>query len=229
MFSISPANARNQNITVVLIGDSTVTEKVGWGQSFAGRFGEDVEVVNIARGGRSSMSWYREGLLPRVLAAKPDYVFIQFGHNDQPGKGPKLETDPQTTYKQYLTLYLDAAREIGAQPILVTPVARRWFSKEGKVHNKHLSAFAQAARELAEAEEVPLIDLNASSVALQERIGEMASMTFNPNGTDKTHFNVRGAEVITDLILRDLQTALPDLYERVVKPESGIDPAHAEP
>ncbi|MDF3129767.1 rhamnogalacturonan acetylesterase [Kiritimatiellaeota bacterium B1221] len=212
-------------VTVVLIGDSTVTEREGWGKAFAGRFDDQVTVVNHARGGRSSMSWHQEGLLPRALADQPDYALIQFGHNDQPGKGPKLETDPQTTYKEYLTIYIEAFRKAGAQPVLVTPVARRWFNKEGKVYNGKLAPFAQAARELGEELDVPVIDLNTSSVALQNEIGEEATMKFNRNGTDKTHFNETGAEVMTDLILRDLKTGLPELYERVEKPESGPDSA----
>src|SRR5688500_15651941 len=89
--------ARGQTVSkvrIVLAGDSTVTDNAGWGRGFAKSMNESVQVVNLARGGRSSKSFRDEGHWQQVLEAKPDYVLIQFGHNDQPGKGPEHETDP---------------------------------------------------------------------------------------------------------------------------------------
>ena len=80
------------------------------------KFQNHVTILNSAVGGRSSKSWYDEGRLPAVLAANPDYIFIEFGHNDQPGKGADRETDPETTFQDYLKIYIDAAKSIGATP-----------------------------------------------------------------------------------------------------------------
>src|SRR5690349_1816151 len=81
--STQPAKVR-----IALAGDSTVTDKSGWGVGFAKAMKDDVEVLNFAQGGRSSRSFVNEGHWKKVIDAKPDYVLIQFGHNDQPGKGP---------------------------------------------------------------------------------------------------------------------------------------------
>lgn len=89
---------------------------------------EGVKWVNLARGGRSSKSYRDEGWWKHVLAEKPTWVFIQFGHNDQPGKGPQRETDPKTTYRENLIRYVNEARDAGARPVLVTSltVRQRW-------------------------------------------------------------------------------------------------------
>src|SRR6185503_16503135 len=86
---ISPAAVK-----IVLVGDSTVNDQGGWGKGFSGSFDSQVQVVNLALNGRSSKSFRDEGNWEPVLAEKPDYVLIQFGHNDSPGKGPERETDP---------------------------------------------------------------------------------------------------------------------------------------
>src|SRR5437868_5081596 len=74
-----PAVPRTAKIRIVLAGDSTVTEKAGWGTAFTLLLSDNVECVNFSRGGRSSMSFIKEGTWAKVLACKPDYVFIQFG------------------------------------------------------------------------------------------------------------------------------------------------------
>ena len=109
-------DSHRRSITIALIGDSTVADQSGWGRAFASRFGSRATVLNFASGGRSSKSWHDENRLPAVLEARPDYVLIQFGHNDQPGKGPQRETDPGTTYRYYLKTYVDAFRQIGSTP-----------------------------------------------------------------------------------------------------------------
>jgi len=109
-----PASKPAGTIRIVLAGDSTVTVKAGWGGTpFAESFKENVQVINLAQGGRSSKSYRDEGWWDKVLAAKPDYVVIQFGHNDQPGKGPARETDPKTTFRQNIARYVDEARAAG--------------------------------------------------------------------------------------------------------------------
>jgi pectinesterase len=204
------SHAQEKNLTVALIGDSTVTDQAGWGKAFAGRFNDHVTVLNFSAGGRSAKSWYDEKRLPKVLAAKPDYVLIQFGHNGQPGKGPERETDPATTYRDYLKIYVKAFREIGATPILVSSVTRRHFDENGKITST-LTPWAEAAKEVAAEMKVPFIDLHAASIAYHNKIGPEASMAFNPKEADTTHFNQKGAEAITDLIVQELKQACEDL------------------
>jgi pectinesterase len=200
---------------IALVGDSTVTDTSGWGRAFADRFNSEVEVLNFAAGGRSSRSWLDEKRLPPVLAAGPDYVLIQFGHNDQPGKGPERETDPATSYRDFLRLYVDEFRKAGARPILLSSVVRRIFDGDGRIKST-LGPWAEAARAVAAERSVPFIDLHAASLELHSRMGPEAGMTFNPAEGDTSHFNRLGAEAIADLIvagLRDVARELADFLE----------------
>src|SRR5438105_6577179 len=97
-------------IKIVLVGDSTVDDQGGWGPGFRVAFGPEVQVINLALNGRSSKSFRDEGAWAPAIAAKPDYILIQFGHNDVPGKGPDRETDPKTTYHDNMARYIDEAR-----------------------------------------------------------------------------------------------------------------------
>ena len=209
---VESAAAQTKEITIALIGDSTVTNAAGWGRAFAERFGPRATVRNFAVGGRSSKSWYDEKRLPAVLEAKPDYVLIQFGHNGQPGKGPQRETDPATSYRDYLKIYINEFRKIGAQPILVSSVTRRTFDEDGKIQST-LTPWAEAAGEVAKEMKVPFVDLHTASVAYHNKIGPEASMAFNPKEGDRSHFNAKGAAVIAELIVAQLKTAVPGLTE----------------
>ena len=129
------ATAASPKIRIVLAGDSTVTDAAGWGVGFAKSLADDVECLNLSRGGRSSKSFINEGLWKKCLDAKPDYVLIQFGHNDQPGKGADRETD-LPTYRGFMTQYVDDARAAGIKPVLVTSISRRqWGKDDGKIHS----------------------------------------------------------------------------------------------
>ena len=203
-------NAQKKNVTIALIGDSTVTDQSGWGKAFAGRFNDRAKVLNFAVGGRSSKSWYDEDRLPKVLEAKPDYVLIQFGHNDQPGKGPQRETDPATSYREYLRIYVKEFRGIGARPIIVSSVTRRKFDEKGKIKSS-LTPWAEAAKSVAAESKVPFVDLHAASIDYHNRIGSDVSMSFNPKEGDTTHFNQKGAEAIVDLILKELKSVAGNL------------------
>ncbi len=198
------------SVTVALIGDSTVTVQSGWGGAFAETFKRDVKVLNFAAGGRSSKSWQDENRLPEVLRAKPDYVLIQFGHNDQPGKGPQRETDPTTSYRDYLRLYVKEFRKIGATVIILSSMTRRTFGEDGKIKST-LTPWADAARHVARELKVPFIDLHALSVDLHNALGRQASMAFNPEEGDMTHLNRAGADAIANIVARELKTAVPQL------------------
>jgi pectinesterase len=198
------------SVTVALVGDSTVTDRNGWGKGFAARARTNVTVRNFAAGGRSSKSWYDEGRLPSVLAAQPDYVLVQFGHNDQPGKGPDRETDPATSYRDYLKIYVSACRGIRATPIIISPVTRRTFGECGRIRST-LAPWADGARAVAEASRAPFVDLHALSVQYHNTVGAETSAAFNPKGGDSTHFNQKGADAIADLIVEELSAIVPDL------------------
>jgi lysophospholipase L1-like esterase len=198
---------------VVLAGDSTVTDTAGWGAAFAKRLAPEVECVNLASGGQSSKSFRDAGRWKLALAAKPAFVLIQFGHNDMPGKGPNRETDPATTYRENLIRFVQEARAIGAQPILVTSMARRIFDK-GKIRGE-LKPWADAAKQVGADEKVPVVDLFSRSIELLEKLGSAGSDEFNPPGkdgrADRTHLNAKGAEVMSGIIADELRKVSPDL------------------
>lgn len=191
-------------IVIALVGDSTVTDKSGWGGAFAAAIGDRATVMNFAVGGRSAKSFLDEGRLPTVLEARPDYVFIQFGHNGQPGKGAYRETDPDGSYRDFLVTYIDAFRSIGAEPIIVSSVTRRRFDDSRHIRST-LGPWAHAAGAVAAEQGVAFVDLHRRSIELHEQIGPEASMTFNPEPDDITHFNDAGAAAIAALVFEELR------------------------
>jgi lysophospholipase L1-like esterase len=201
-------------VRIALAGDSTVTEGSGWGAGFREQCRAQVECLNLARNGRSSRSFIAEGHWQRVLAQRPAYVLIQFGHNDQPGKGPERETDAATTYKELLRRYLDEARGIEARPVLVTSLARRNF-KDVQIAADVLANYATAAREVADEKNVPLIDLNALSLALLNQLGPAKAAEFdvkNKDGSpDHTHLSRKGSAVFGNIVARELVKVVPEL------------------
>jgi len=213
--------AADTGITIALIGDSTVTDHAGWGKAFADRFKSDVKILNFAAGGRSSKSWYDEDRLPEALKAKPDYVFIQFGHNDQK-KDPPRHTDPATTYRDYLTLYVNEFRKVGAKPIIVSSVTRRRFDESGKIKTS-LTPWAEAAKAVAKELNVPFVDLHTASIDYHNKMGQKASMTFNPKEGDMTHFNKKGAEAIADLVIKEIGRVATALHANVKQPTEYPD------
>ncbi|MBN1908106.1 MAG: rhamnogalacturonan acetylesterase [Pirellulales bacterium] len=196
-------------VRIVLIGDSTATNHAGWGGALKGFFSDDVKVINWAKSGRSSKSYMNEGHFKKALAEKPDYLFIQFGHNDCPGKGPKRQTDPKTTFKDNLKIYVAEARKIGAKPILITPMTRRKFDENGKIKSS-LTPYAAAVREVGKETNTPVIDLHPKSIALFERLGDVGGAELQPKG-DRSHFNAKGAKAIAGLIVEELPQADPEL------------------
>ena len=108
----------NKKIVIVLVGDSTVNDRTGWGLGFKELLDTNrVECINVAAGGRSSMSFMREGRWTNALALKGDYYLVQFGHNNEPGK-PGRSTD-MATFVRNMEQYVDDARAIGAQPVQI--------------------------------------------------------------------------------------------------------------
>src|SRR5882762_8693422 len=129
-------DAKPAKIKIILVGDSTVNDRTGWGTGFKQFVTDDATVTNTALGGRSSKSFRDEGHWEPALALKGDYYLIQFGHNDEPGKGPERETDPATTFTANMARYVDEVRAQGGQPILVTSLVRRNFDSANPGHIK---------------------------------------------------------------------------------------------
>jgi lysophospholipase L1-like esterase len=216
--SLAAQDAPAKKVKILLVGDSTVTDKAGWGAGFAKLLNDRAECLNHARGGASSKSYYDCGLWKKALATKPDYVLIQFGHNDQPGKGPQRETDPKTTYSEYLRKYISEARAAGAKPILVTSMVRRTFTKEGKI-NSSLVPYADAVKAVAAETKTPVIDLHERSKELVEQLGPEKAQHLGPphpeqaGKFDGTHLNEKGAEAIAPLVVKELVAVESGLRE----------------
>jgi len=165
---------------IVLVGDSTVAVTGGWGASFCARHvTHQLACLNLARGGRSSSSYRTEGSWDLVLAEarvrgyQRTYVLIQFGHNDQPGK-PGRSTDLASRFPANLRRYVVEARAAGAEPVLVTPLARRIFRDGRPVDD--LAPWAAAVRVAAAETRAPLIDLHRASLAVVAALGPTAAI-----------------------------------------------------
>jgi pectinesterase len=230
--------AAQEAAKIVLVGDSTVASKSGWGDAFAKLLAPGVECRNLALGGRSSKSYRDEGHWKKALEAKPDWVLIQFGHNDMPGKGAARETDAKTTFRENLARYVAETREIGAKPVIVTSLTRRNFNAEGKIDPARLvtsidaqagkqlpdvlTDYAEAARAVAAEQKVPLIDLNARSIEQMNQIGPEAAVAFDatskdPSKPDKTHLSEKGAAETAKLVAEEIRRNVPDLG-KLLKP-----------
>jgi pectinesterase len=208
--------ARLRSIRIVLVGDSTVSDQTGWGRGFKKYLAPEALCSNAALNGRSSKSFRDEGHWAPALALHGDYYLIQFGHNDQRGKGPERETDPATTYAANLARYVDEVRAAGATPVLITSLTRRDFdsSHPAKIRST-LTPYVDAVRRIALEKYVPLIDLNSRSVALCEELGPEKTAALNPkkkDGTpDTTHLNEAGSIVFAGLIVDELVRVVPVL------------------
>jgi len=208
---------------IFTIGDSTMAdydtvkysgekEQRGWCQLFPTLLSGDVSLKNAAKNGRSSKSFYKEVWVKLRNELQPgDYVFIQFGHNDEKQDGLDTDdndstlrgTNPWGLYQKYLKLYVNEARERGAIPILFTPVVRRYFEK-GKLTQKaqhnliedasdttlnYVASMKNMARQLS----VPLIDMTAATKRLVEAYGPEKSKKELYINTDDTHLKNEGA------------------------------------
>lgn len=229
--------------TVFLCGNSTVVDQdnepwASWGQMIPYFFDTNVCIANYAESGESANTFIAAGRLKKALSQmkKGDYLFMEFGHNDQKQKGPG-----KGAYYSFMTslkTFIDEARLRGAHPVLVTPTQRRSFGPDGHIRDTH-EDYPEAMRWLAEKENVPLIDLNEMTRTLYEAMGvEPSKRAFvhYPAGSypgqtqdfaDNTHFNPYGAYEIARCIVEGLKTQVPDLA-RHLKPFPTFDPARPD-
>lgn len=236
---LSAWTVQPEAITVYLVGDSTMSEKetqaypeTGWGMPFRYFFNKTVVVENHARNGRSTRTFITEGRWQTVAdkLKKGDYVFIQFGHNDESKEKTDRYTSPED-YKKNLIRFINESQAKGAVPVLLTPVARRRFDEQGNVKESH-PEYSPLVHEVAKQQGVPLIDLDKRSQALYQQLGkENSKLLFlqlkpgeHPNypegKDDNTHFNELGARLIAQIVLEEIQNLKLELANRIVKKES---------
>lgn len=214
-----------KQVRIFMIGDSTMANKeekaapeTGWGMVFGEFFTDQVGVHNYALNGRSSKSFRGEGHWDEVYKQlRPgDYLFIQFGHNDQKNEKPDRYTNPFTTYRYNLERYVQEARDKGAIPILLSSVVRRNFNEQGVLIDTH-GDYPLVTRLVAEDMQVPFIDLQLFTELRVTELGPDASkklyMNFGPGEypkfpegkEDNTHFRSEGAHEVAQMVIDDMK------------------------
>jgi lysophospholipase L1-like esterase len=218
--------AQPSQITIFLAGDSTMASKqpdkrpeTGWGEMLGRHFKDGkVRIDNRAANGRSTKSFIAEGKWQSVIddLKKGDYVFIQFGHNDESkDKGDRYT--PPDDFRNNLERFVSEVRAKGGNPVLLTPVMRRRFDKDGKFYDVHPPEYPDLVRAVGKSHDVPLIDMHRKSEALIVRYGAEDSRKLflqlkpgenanYPNGVeDNTHFSPLGAEEMAKLAVEGIR------------------------
>jgi len=221
--------------TVFLVGDSTVTDQRGepgasWGQMLPRFLTTGVAVANHAESGETLKSFQTGLRLAKVLSQMKagDYLFIQFGHNDQKQQWPQTYAEAGTTYAAYLRAFIAEARLRGATPVLVTSMQRRQWDDAGRIRNS-LGDYPSAVRAVATAEHVALIDLERMSVAFYEALGpSRAPLAFSNNGKDATHHDNYGAYELAKCVAQGIRDAHLPLAEFLATDFGTFDPAHPD-
>lgn len=216
--TISPV--KSPFTTIFLAGNSTVTDQdcspwASWGQMITEHLNNEVVIANYAESGSSLAAFKGAGRLDKVLSLmqEGDYLFIEFGHNDQKRKGEGI--GPWVSFTYLLNEFITKTREKGGIPILVTPTQRRSFDKKGIIQLTH-GDYPAAMRKVAIEREVPLIDVHKMSKELYETWGinesKLAFVHYPAHtfpGQDKelkdnTHFNEFGANEIASCVLQGI-------------------------
>jgi lysophospholipase L1-like esterase len=232
--------------TIFLAGNSTVVDQdrepwAAWGQIIPGFFeGKKIAVANYAESGEALNSFISARRLEKILSLMKagDYLFVEFGHNDQKQKGEGV--GPFTTYKRDLKFFISEAKKKGGIPVLVTSMHRRNFDSTGHIVNT-LGDYPEAVRQTAKEENVALIDLNAMSKTLYEAWGVENSVKafvhypaniFPGQKTelkDNTHFNTYGAWQIAKCIRKGIIDAKLEIAKFLIKESPVFDPAKPDP
>ena len=224
------------SFTIHLMGDSTMAEKNlaggnperGWGMMFPNFLDSGIDVVNYAQNGRSTKSFIDLGLWDKVKAnlKAGDYVFIQFGHNDAKQDDPARYAPAYGAYQENLRLFVRTALDAGAHPVLLTPVARRWF-KEGRLDRNCHTDYPDAMKQVAAEFGIPLLDITTASLNWLEGLGDAASRPFFMISTgkdDNTHTVASGARKITELVCDKIREQLPEIAAHLVRYDIVVSP-----
>ncbi len=215
--------------TIFIAGDSTVTDRdgggdVSWGQVLPVFLNGGVAVANHAQSGETLKSFANALRLDKILSQmkQGDYLFIQFTHNDSKASWPQTYVDPETTYKDYLRVYIDEARLRGATPVLVTAMDRGTRGTGAPTHGH--GGYPQAMREVAAEQHVALIDLYAMSDTLYESAGLDAPKIL----ADGTHSTAYGGYEFAKCIVTGIQQNKLPLASFIVDDFKPFDPAHPD-
>jgi hypothetical protein len=207
---VTPARHARQ---IFLVGDSTVCDQPGdpysgWGQQLPQYLRKGVSVANYADSGESTVTYLSNPQLfatVQPLIRRGDLVLVQLAHNDK--------TTDEVTYRTNLETLVAGIREKGGEPVLVTPIVRRWFNSDGTLNNNTALLVnglgvdhPAVIRSVAAAQDVPLIDLTARTKSLVESLGVEGSKAiylYNEK-RDNTHTSVHGATVYAGLVRDEL-------------------------
>lgn len=231
--------------TIFLCGDSTVVDQdnepwASWGQMFPWFWNTNVAIANYAESGERADTFIGAGRLNKILSViKPgDYVFVEFGHNDQkinnrPGGGGYY------FFATQLKSFIDQVRAKGGNPVLVSPTHRRNFDKNGKIVESHLD-YPEAMEWVAKREGVPFIDLHKMSAAFYEALGPEKSKTafvhykagsfpgMPADVADNTHFNHYGAFELAKCVVGAMQIMGMPIAENIIN-FNGYNPSTPAP
>ena len=187
------------------LNDKTTFPQVGWGQFFTEYVKDKYHIINLAKNGRSTRTFKEEKLYEpcQKNIEKGDFLFIQFGHNDEKVNSERF-TEPYKDYQENLLFYINIAREKEATPVLLSPIYRRLFIGDHLDPNCH-GEYPKAMKELAERENVIFIDMTSITKQYIENLGVEKSkelFMISVNG-DNTHLVEKGARAICELIKKE--------------------------
>lgn len=232
ILTILIASFQAPKTTIFMIGDSTMANKksnnfpeTGWGQILPA-FADTSRIIieNHAVNGRSTKSFIDEGRWQKVIdAVKPgDYVFIQFGHNDEKINSEKVYAHAETTYKMNLERFISETIAKGGHPVLFTSIVRRKFDESGILIDTH-DNYPEVVKQVAAEQCIPVIDLESLTKLLVEHYGIEDSKTLYlhcqkgqyeniPKGVeDNTHLNRKGAIEVASLAVQEIKKQIPEL------------------
>lgn len=199
---------------IFYIGDSTVQfnkidtyPQTGMSQALPRYTAEGVTVVSHAKNGRSTKSFIDEGRFAPVQAemGEGDFLFIQFGHNDEKSADPTRYTTPYGTYQDNLRFFIREAKKAGAYPVLITPIARRLFDENGSFLPGSHGDYPAAVRQLGKQENVPVADLTTITEAFLAQLGDEPSKPLFVWPKDNTHLKPEGAVKLAGFLCEELE------------------------
>lgn len=227
-----------QKTTLYTIGDSTMADKKdternpehGWAQVLQPFFKDDIVVVNKAVNGRSTKSFINEKRWDSIYERlkKGDYVFIEFGHNDEKIEDSTRYTNPHTAYRYNLIRFVKESREKGAIPVLLTSIARRNFNEKGVLVPTH-GDYPLETRLTAQEYKVPFIDLEYYTELLEQSYGPERSKElhlhfkagengyYDKDKADDTHLSLLGATKIAEIVVSQIKIGTDSSLDRLKK------------